>query len=347
MVGIHAPIPQMVTAVADVKTPLLQSAFKGDTELDLSFCHEVTFIETIDLSGPRLILKFDDSLSILRNVMKIKIGDKLKCLLADPWHENVLNFTAQFTIMSAPVDGELVTLNCLQSEVADMKTAAATAKLFSKKNSSVAAIIQALAPGLNYDIGDFPLLNDYHLLPGERPSLVLRQLSLEHGALLYILRGKLCFKKLSDLYAQCSTSDKVFQYKNPNADYQIVNFSHINSDNLIGAVAAKKFMGFNFTHGPAVSSVGEGLPPELSSADTQAALNNLSAIAMPILDIITWGAGHLAPGTPIRFQWNMDVSYNDSFTDESLPKQAVIGNIAHYNAGAATYYCRLKAVVPA
>ena len=86
--------------------------------------------------------------------------------------------------------------------------------------------------------------------------------------------------------------------------------------------------------------------PEVTAADTQAIMDNLSTIAVPILDIITWGAGHLGPGLPIKFQWNLDVAYQDSLIDESLPTQALVGSVAHYSAGATNYFCRLKAVVP-
>jgi len=85
---------------------------------------------------------------------------------------------------------------------------------------------------------------------------------------------------------------------------------------------------------------------EWSRYDNTATLDNLTKITMPILDIITFGTGRLAPGMSIDFQWNLDYPYNDSVTDESLPKHAVIGNVSHYTSGAMNYYCRIKAVVP-
>jgi len=333
--------------VADTKTPLLQSASKDGTELDLSFCKEVTFVETLDLSGPRLILKFDDSLSILRNVMKIKVGDALKCTLADLMHENALNFTAGFRIMSMPVDGDLVTINCLQAEIADMKTPSVKAMLFPKEGNTVMGIMKALAPGfVGYEvIEDFALLNAYHLLPGERSSLILRQMAIEHGAVIYAFRGKLCFRKLSALF-DAPTTNVVFQYKNPQADFQIVDYKHINREQLIADRVVRRYSGFSLTDGFLSSDKYGDAAPEVTAADTQAIMDNLSTIAVPILDIITWGAGHLGPGLPIKFQWNLDVAYQDSLIDESLPTQALVGSVAHYSAGATNYFCRLKAVVP-
>lgn len=334
--------------MADQKTPLLQSAFKEYAELDISFCKEVFFVETLDLSGPRLVMKFDDSYSILRNVMKIVPGDVLTCTLSDPLHEDKLNFKAGFKVLSMPVDGDLVTINCLQKEIAAMKNPAAKARLFSQDGNSIQSIMKALAPGFSsYDVGgDFALLNPYHLLPGERPTLTLMQMAREHGAVIYASRGKLKFNKLADLYTAAGSSDVTFEYKNPGAKFQVVTYNHINREQIIADRVVRKNAGFSITDGLQYSAKYTDAPPELTAADTVAVLDNLSVIGIPVLDIITWGAGHLAPGLPIKFKWNLDVSYKDSFIDESLPSQAVVGTVAHYSAGSTNYFCRLKVVVP-
>jgi len=328
------------------KTPLLQSAFRGETELDLSFCKAVSFVETIDLSGPRLILTFDDTYSIIRNVMKIKVGDVLKCALADMMHENKLNLTADFQIMSMPVDGELVTINCLQKEIADLKKPSVNARLFSNGGGmDVIGILKALTSFKDFDAPDpIALLNPYHLLPGERPSLLLRQLAMEHALVIYAFRGKLCVKTMAAMFGQ-SLPENVFQYKNPDADYQIVDYKHVNREALIADRVARKYVGFSLTDGILSSGNYGDQPPEITAADSQAVLDNLSKIAIPVLDIITWGAGSIGPGLPMKFQWNMDDKWKDSAIDESLPTSAIVGTVAHYSAGASNYFCRVKAVI--
>ena len=326
--------------MADKRTPLLQSAFKGATELDISFCREVSFVETIDLSGPRLILKFDDSLSILRNVIKVESGDIIKCTLEDLFGKKELSFSADFTVMSMPVEGEVVTLNCLQKEVAIMKIPAVKAQLF-PKNRSINSIMTALAPGFTYETDVSALLNSYHLLPGERPSLVLQQLAMEHGAVIYADRGKLCLKKIPALFTG-SSGNIIFEYKNPSAQYQVVDYTHINRDKLIQDRLFRRYLGFHITDGFVSSGKYGKYAPEIISSDNKNIMDNMSTIVAPVLDVITFGAGHLRPGISIKFQWNMDAAYNDSFSDESLPTSAVVGNVAHYSAGASNYFCRLK-----
>lgn len=339
--GIPA-FPEGVT-LSDIATatPLLQSAKRGSTELDISFCREVSFVETLDLSGPRLILKFDDSYSILRNIMKIKQGDVLTCVINDVMHKSKLNFTGDFQIMSMPVEGEVVTLNCLLKAVADMKIPAVQARLFSK-SVSVQTVLAALAQGLSCKSTIPALLSAYHLLPGERPSLVLRQLAIEHGAVVYIDRGLLCLGYAISL--ETKPTSLTLHYKNPKIDDQILDYTHINSESLVSDRILRKYTGFNIKDGFIQAPRYGNCAPETTSADNIAVMDNLSTIAIPILDIITTGSGEIKPGVSLKFEWNMDVAYKDVLSDESLPGTAYAGAVVHYSAGASNYFCRIKAM---
>lgn len=345
----------------DTRTPLLQSittvpAVDSKAEpqaLDISFCREVSFIETLDMSGPRLILKFDDTLSILRNIMKIKTGDVLCCGLADLLAKKEMNYTANFTIMSMPVNGEVVTLNCLLKEIADLKAPAVKAQIFTASSTGVS--VETIIKGLTvdtltkkqlfkkYGIGTFSLLNSYHLLPGERPTMLLRQIAIEHGAAVFVSRGVFCFVKLTSLlYGLAATN--VFHFKNPKAAYQVLDYTHINRDDLVSDRLTRKYAGFSETGGFICSTKNPSAASEITAYDNIAIINNLSLMAVPVLDIMTGGAGHLTPGISLKFQWNTDESYGDSNLDESLPTQAIVGSVAHYSAGASNYFCRVKLI---
>ncbi|MBF0120823.1 MAG: hypothetical protein HQK79_18495 [Desulfobacterales bacterium] len=114
-------------------------------ELDLSFLRESTFIEVLDLSGPKLILKFDDKESILRDRMKVKELDELTVTIADPYARDGVNLIAKFVILTMPIsEKEFVTLNCIQKEVNILKTTSIKAFLFSKKN--ILTIFKRLLP---------------------------------------------------------------------------------------------------------------------------------------------------------------------------------------------------------
>jgi hypothetical protein len=344
----------------DTRTPLLQSittvpAVDSNAEpqaIDISFCREVSFVETLDLSGPRLILKFDDSLSILRNIMKIKTGDVLCCALADLLAKKEMDYTANFTIMSMPVNGEVVTLNCLLKEIADMKTPAVKPQMFATDKdlkTTISALTHidspATAPPMKINFpGLIATQNSYHLLPGERPTMLLRQMAIEHGAAVFVSRGVINFVKLSTLSS--APVKTCFHFKNPLASYQILDYTHINRDDLVSDRLVRKFSGFSETDpkGFIYSTKNTGAAVEITAHDNLAIINNLSTMPVPILDIMTSGAGHLMPGIKLKIQWNTDESYGDSFLDESLPTQAIVGSVAHYSAGASNYFCRVKLV---
>ena len=336
--------------MADTTTILLQKATTSDgTELDLSMCRDVALVETMDLSGPRLMLKFDDRFSMLRNILKLKNGDVLTCTLSDAAHTAELNWTAKFTIMSMPVQpGEIVMLNMLYKPLADIKTPAVKARLFPKENYAIMDVVKALFPGLDkYRTADnetFSLLNAYHVLPGDRPSMTLRQLAVEHGAMIYVTRGELWLRSVKNVYAQ--KADDAFQYNNPQAPHQVVAFEHINREKLVADKAIRKYSGFSITDGIVSATSYSSNSPEGTAFDSPALMNNLTKIPIPILDIVTWGAGYIAPGRVMDFKWNMDVSYNDTHLDESLPTHSVIHSVSHYAAGAQNYYCRVKVCVP-
>jgi hypothetical protein len=304
----------------------------------------------MDMSGPRLILKFDDSLSILRNVMKVKTGDDLTCVLSDAFGKNEINITAIFEIMSMPVNGEIVTLNCLLSKIASMKTPAIKPTIFPLSGNSLSKIIGTLtANAFTTSISVSTLLNSYHLLPGERPSMLLRQMAIEHGAAAYVSRDKLFFTLLSELNKTAPDATKTFHYKNPREPYQIVDYAHINRDELVSDRLTRKYTGFSLGNGfipsttvPAKKDVDA--PSEMTAYYDIAIIDNLPFMAIPILDIVTIGAGHLTPGIAIKMQWNTDFSYNDSSVDESLPTQAIVGAVSHYTNGASNYYCRVKLI---
>ena len=336
------------------ETLLLQKAVfpeskdKENSELDLAMCKDVAFVETMDLSGPRLILKFDDRFSIVRNIMGVSIGSVIRCSLSTAAFDvTPLIFEADFRIMSMPVDGDVVTLNMLHEPVAKLKDPSKTARLFTRERySSVNAIIKAIAPGfVAYDFDLFPLRNDYHLLPGERPSLLLRQIERETGAILFAFRGTLKLLRLSRLYG--GTTNVTFCYLEPEAAYQIITYRHLNAENLITDRIRRKYIGFNLIDGLIESTTNTESPVEWSQYDNTQTMNNIGKFPMPVLDMVTFGTGGLGPGLPINFRWNLELEYGDLAIDESLPVMAVIGNVSHYTSGAMNYFCRLKAVVPA
>jgi len=315
--------------------------FKNGAEagsFDLSFLKEVTFVETIDLSGPRLIMTFDDTHSIIRDDMKVKERDVLEIRIADIWERDGIDQTIQFVIWTMPNAGSMITLNCMQRHVDLMKQPAKETILFTRKPTET--ILKRLAPGLKYDVGSFPVLEDYHLLPGERPTRLLRQMAKEKGGLCFYRRGTLVFKKLADLVK--AKVKHTYEYDNPTAKNQVIHFARANAKSVIRDRVERNIIGWDMVKGIVKSGKQTTKPPEFVSVFSMPTMNNLLSMPCPAIDFTVIGNGALMPGMPIAIKWNMGKI--DAPIDESLPAKVVIGTAAHFYS-AQKYFTRIKGVL--
>lgn len=304
---------------------------------DLSFLKEVTFVETIDLSGPRLMMTFDDTHSIIRDDMKVKERDVLEIRIADVWERDGIDQTIQFVIWTMPNKGSTVTLNCMQKYVDLLKQPVQDAILFPKK--PVETILKRLAPGLKYDVGSFPVLEDYHLLPGERPTRVLRQIAREKASLCFFRRGSVVFRKLTELAEK--EAKNIYEYNNPTAKNQIIHFTRENSKAVIKDRVERNIVGWDMIKGVVKSGKKITKPPEFVSVFNQSTMNSLSEIPFPAIDFIVAGNGALVPGHIVGLKWN--INKIDAPVDESLPARVIISTVAHFYK-AQKYLCRIKGI---
>ena len=314
--------------------------FKNGAEagiFDLSFLKEVTFVETIDLSGPRLMMTFDDTHSIIRDEMKVKERDVLEIRIADVWERDGIDQTIQFVIWTMPNAGNMITLNCMQRNVDALKQPAKEAILFTRKPTET--ILKRLAPGLKYDVGSFPVLEDYHLLPGERPTRLFRQMAKEKGGLCFYRRGTLVFKKLAELAKK--EVKHTYEHDNPIAKNQIIHFTRSNAKSVIKDKVERSIVGWDMVKGIVKSGKKTTKPPEFVSVSNQPTMNGLLEMPYPSVDFTVLGSGALMPGMPISLKWN--IGKIDAPIDESLPAKVVIGTISHFYS-AQKYYCRIKGV---
>jgi len=313
---------------------------KEAASFDLSFLKSATLIETMDLSGPRLMMTFDDPHSIIRDDMGVRTRDALKIRIADAWARDGTDQTIMFTVWTMPNAGNIVTLNCMQADVDRLKQPAKQAILFTKK--PVETILKKLAPGLKYDVGAFPVADNAHLLPGERPTRLLRQMAAEKGAVCFYRRGTLVFRKLAqDLAVQ--KVEYSYEYDNPAAANQIVHYTRLNTKAVLQDRVNRHLIGWHMVDGVIKSGKKTQDPPEYVSVSSLAALRNLVEMPYPAIDYTALGNGQLMPGIPLALKWN--TAKLDAPIDESLPEQVIIGTVAHHYA-TQKYLCRVKGVLP-
>lgn len=319
-------------------------------EIDTSFMREATYTETIDLSGPRLTILFDDPDSILTDSdwFWIKIGDVLEITFEDPVYRARMDTKLKFVILTMPKDGGRITFNCFQEDVYKLKIPHDRARLFVSKTAR--EIIRELVPGIpegriEDKIDDFPVVERYHLLPGMRPSLVIRQLAREQGALAFFSRNKFYFKTLYELRDGADVNERVeYEYNNPMGKNQITHMDVMNVDQIIADRIIRRYMGWHINGGIRTGErVYWNAPLEFTGISHKITLSNMVEFALPVLDLTMIGDGRLEPGLSLDLTWHLDDTARPF--DESLPDEGVVGVASHYCTGD-QYNCRAKIVIP-
>lgn len=321
----------------------ISSITHNDNAIDLAFLTKSVFVETLDLSGPRLMLEFNDRHSLIRNRLGVKPNDLIRVVFAitDDWFLPGISNTLYFKILSMPVlPGDILKINCIQSDVANLKVPAKESQAFI--DVSPETILSYYFPNAtNFDVDTFPV-HSFHVIAGERPSLMLRQMARELGAAIWNQRGIICFKDLLKIADSTQNEpNHIFAWKNTGAgENQIAHYSTPRSEDLISDILVRNSIGWSMTEGM-ISSVLTDAPPEFVSIDRQDILNNLSKVLCPSVDFTAAGNVEITSGLMLNVQWNLDQI--DSPLDESLPEDVLVGTVAHYY-GSNKYWIRVKGV---
>ena len=313
---------------------------KGE-ELDLSWLRDVVYVESMDLSGPKLMLSMNDAEGILRDDMGIRCRDVLTVTLASPAPQGCegLDLVVDFVIQTMPVDAGIVKFNCLTRSVDELKCPSIQAQLFVQ--NTVTQILGAIMPGEKVSVGRFPVVEDYHLLPSMRKSRLIRQMAREMGASAFYCRDELVFRSICELFQ----APPAFEYhsNDDREQTQIAGYTQINSGGLIDDRVRRSYQGWNITKGRIRAPGWSKSASESTGLTNSLSLSGLSSIPVPVLDMYLQGNGGLRPGDTLSLVWN---SLNlESPLDESLPDKVLIGTVCH-RYSSQKYQCRVKGVLP-
>ncbi|MET4696631.1 hypothetical protein [Endozoicomonas lisbonensis] len=312
----------------------------GEQELDIGFLKSLVYIETIDLSGPKLIVRLNDYEGVFREDVGISEGGVIRATLADPYVSDNMHLTEDFDILSTPVsEDDVLTLNCLSSVVNALKQPADTGRFF--VDMTARQILSELVPDIDIDAAEPPVVEPYHLLPGKRPSGLIRKMAKEQGCVAFYCRGKLIYKPLDDLFNADSAFD--YHYNDNRQRFQLGAYRQISAHNVLRDKSARHYVGWHKADGLIESSGTEGYPAEFTGLTSSLTLNNMATLPVPVLDAFLHGQGGLSSGLAISITWNRENL--ESPLLESLPEKIVIGTVAHQYTFQ-KYHCRIKGVLP-
>lgn len=316
-------------------------------EIDPGFLLEGNYIETLGLDGPKLILVFLDHLSFIKNTLKMKEYDEISVHFADDWCEDGISEKETFVLLThKPHPDGTVRQELMAKSVFNMKRPATKTRIFSQRG--VGEIIAAYAGGLKQDLGQFPVVENYHCINGERPTTMLKQVAEEHGAHAWVARGTYHMQSFSTLFGR--TPAQTYHYGTLNSDRSIIEYRQPSQQIGMQEKYIRSFTGWNETMGrvkspggnPVLAKAG-AVPPSISATPSIFTLNRLVVRKKTAIDFTTLGDLKLTAGMPLKLVWHRPDPENP--IDESLPEKVVVESVAHWYS-AQKYYCRVKGAIP-
>lgn len=303
-------------------------------EFDQGFIEDVSFVETLDFDGPKFILTMADQYDYLKDELKVKELDTVTCSLSDDFARSGLNSSVNFTIVTNRSTGHFTQYNMMSTPIFSTKNPwKGGSKAFVQKK--VDDIVGYFVKGLKLDIKPFPVVEDYHCLAGERPSILLRQLAIEKGAHIWADRDTCSFKAFKSLWNQGPAH--TYHHAKDDEANTIVNYRVPSQKKQLTDTIPKGYSGWDFSTG----KIGGGGAPAFSASQKSLTLTQKQKGAIEVIDFVCHGNGGIRPGQVLKLVWHLPDPERP--LDENLPEKVVVSVVAHHYSSQ-KYYCRVKGV---
>ncbi|MGB1271364.1 MAG: hypothetical protein ACPG5T_04770 [Endozoicomonas sp.] len=288
---------------------------------------EATYIETMDLSGPKLILVYRDPFKVIRDDQRLAEESILTVEMGDFNQLDRAQIKSEFRVGSIDEEGDRITVNCTHRTISELKRPAPQARLYAARTP--AYILRDLVPEMVIDADPVPVLGDHHLHAGESRTLFLQRMAREHGAVVWGCRGALHFKKVAGLLSPLVPRfELVYEHGNRLAPYQLRSYRNLPGERSYKEAFDRKLQGWSMTGGPVLSRKHTDAPIRLHSHHNASALDGLTARLVPYIEADSHGNAEIAPGVIIPTVFHRDDAV--SVVDESLPVELLVGLVAHH-----------------
>lgn len=317
-------------------------------EIDPLFLVNSTYVESMDLTGPKLMLTFKDHTHYISRKLQLKEMDELSASIADDWREEGENISESFVVLSAKkMPQDFIRVCAMAKPLYKLKQIADKTKIFSMRG--ISDILTFFANGLSVDLASaFAIVENYHLIAGERPTTLLRQIAEEQGADVWIARGKLHIQKFAEAFAK-GTSHK-FEYNRMDCGNPILSYSVPAAQLALQESKVRIFTGWNAVKGrvktstsnPLLSGV-KSLPVQINGNPNPYTLGNAVVAAKPAVSFTTLGNLSVQTGQAISLLWHEPDPENP--LNEDLPSKVVVQRVGHWFQGQ-KFYTKIEGAVP-
>lgn len=315
-------------------------------EIDAGYLKEGTYVESIELDGPKLMLVYADPEERIKNQLQVKEYDEFSVSFGDPWREGGVSEKEKFIVLTCKPDQDgMVRINLMAKPVFEMKKMADRTRIFAQRG--IIEILKAFASGMKFSLGKFPVVENYHCIAGERPSALLRQIASEQGAHVWYARGSMQMKRFAEMIAQ--PPSVTFHWGTINHENAIVRYTKPSFQMKAQEAAIRTFTGWNEVTGrvktaldmPVLSKAGSK-PTAITGSPSPFVLGNGPVAKKTAIDFVTLGNMSVTAGQALKLVWHTPDPANP--INEGLPDRVVVESVAHWYSSS-KYYCRIKGAV--
>jgi len=322
---------------------------KHDTsgeEIESAYLNQGTYIESLELDGPKLILEYRDPEERIKNILQVKEYDEFTVSFGDPWRAEGVSEQEKFIVLTCkPAGSGIVRINLMAKPVFEMKKMADKTRIFAQRG--IPEILKAFASGMKLTLGKFPVVENYHCIAGERPSALLRQIASEQGAHIWYARGTLHMKRFAEMFAQSPAV--TFHWGTFKHENSIFRYTKPSSQMKAQESAVRTFTGWNEVTGrvktaldmPVLFKAGSK-PTAITSSPSTFVLGNAPIAKKTAIDFVAMGSMAVTPGQVLSLVWHMPDPANP--INEGLPAKVVVESVAHWYSSQ-KYYSRVKGAV--
>ena len=305
-------------------------------EIDMALLLSCTYVETLDLSGPRIMITFADRGNVIRDDYQIGENTILEIAMSDQHVRGGLDAIEKFVVKSVTsAQNQTMQVVGFSGFIHLLKIPAKRAIFIN--NADVKTVLQRNLPGVPVSSGMLPTTTAWHLLPSERPSKKIRQLGRELGAAIYYCRNSLHANSLKELFAQESFAE--FHYDDQREENQILTYRSAFRNEIAHDRMRRNFVGWDIREGLIQGSRNTDSPPEMARFGESLTLDALNTYLLPAIDFECNGWGALRPSLCLSLKFHR--SRDGKPYDESIPGKVLVYAVSHHYA-TNRYLCRVK-----
>lgn len=311
-----------------------QRLFINGKEAPIYSLIRASYIESINLDGPQLVLVINDLDSTLRDSFGLVSGATLELTMGDVGGRGDAYFKVTFTVVAIKPEARRLRVEAMESAVYALKQPAKAPRFFTAWR--VKDMLADLFPGHTIET-TYTAKVTHHVTAGATPSSVLRKLETDLGAAIWVARGVVYCVPRANLGGQ-EKDYPILEYQAKETKHPILAMSPAYEAETAARSAKRCYVSWDTVEGLLVSPVNADAPRSFVRGTSLDELDGMGAHTVPAMTCDTLGNGNYTAGMTVGVRIHR--INKEAVLDESLPAKQLIMTVSHIDEDN-QYKCKL------